>query len=153
MRTQFRQTKVYERLSRHEVVRQFIKYAIVGCLNVAIFLALFNVLRLMDVPPLGANAISLLLTSVNSFLLNKFWSFRDHRRERVVRQYLVFVIFTAVGLGLNTLVFRLLLIPLEEYGRIGENAAALGALPVSVLWNFTTYRRWIFKHSPRASFV
>jgi putative flippase GtrA len=149
VRSQFRRSKTYERLSRHEIVRQFVKYAVVGVLNVAIFLTIFNVLRSMDVPVLGANAIAFVVTSVNSFLLNKFWSFRDHRREAFVRQYLVFVLFTIVGLALNTAVFRLLLIPLAQFDRLGENAAALGALPVSVIWNFTTYRRWTFKPSAR----
>lgn len=144
MLTQLRRSKVYERLHRHEIIRQFVKYAIVGCLNVAIFLGIFNGLLLMDVPALGANAVAFVVTSVNSFVLNKIWSFRDQRRHAVVRQYLVFVFFTLVGLGLNTSVFSLLLIPLGDYGTLGKNAAALGSLPISVIWNFTTYRKWTF---------
>ena len=62
-----------------------------------------------------------------------------------MRQYLHFVSFTLVGLGLNTGVFSLLLIPLDQYGALGENAAAFLALPFSVLWNFTGYRYWVFK--------
>ena len=144
MLAQLRQSTVYRRLHRHEIVRQFVKYAVVGCLNVAIFLAIFNSLLLVDVPALAANAIAFSVASVNSFVLNKIWSFRDRRRHAVVRQYFVFVFFTLVGLGMNTAVFSLLLIPLEGFGTLGKNAAALGSLPVSVIWNFTSYRRWTF---------
>jgi len=149
VRTQFRQSKVYERLHRHEIVRQFVKYAIVGCLNVALYLAIFNLLLLTDLHVLVANALAFSITSVNSFFLNKTWSFRDQRTERVVRQYFTFVFFTLIGLGLNTAVFSLLLIPLDQYGTIGKNAAAIGSVPVSVIWNFTSYRLWTFKHPQR----
>jgi putative flippase GtrA len=151
MVTQSRSSKAIEQLRRHEIVRQFAKYALVGCLNVAIFLGIFNALRLLTVPIFAADAIAFAISSVNSFVLNKLWSFQDHRREVAVRQYFVFVFFTLVGLGLQLGIFRLLLVPLERYGRLGENGAALGALPFSVIWNFTTYKLWTFKPSPRAT--
>lgn len=149
MLTQLRQSKVYSRLHGHEIVRQFVKYAIVGVLNVGLYLGIFNLLLLADIHILVANAIAFSVTSVNSFLLNKVWSFRDQRRHAVVRQYFTFVFFTLVGLGLNTAVLSLLLIPLEQYGTLGKNAAALGSVPVSVLWNFTSYRLWTFKDPKR----
>jgi putative flippase GtrA len=132
------------RLRRHEMTGQFVRYATIGCMNVAMFLVLFNVLLFAGLPVLGANAVAFLVTSVNSFTWNKLWAFRDPRTDAVVRQYLVFVGFTLIGLGLNSGVLYLLLIPLEPYGRIGSNVAAILALPVSIVWNFTAYRRWIF---------
>jgi putative flippase GtrA len=138
-------SRTYERLTRHEIVRQFVKYGVVGILNVALFFAIFNGLRPTDLHTIGRYAIGFLTTSVLSFFLNKHWSFRDPRRHAVIRQYLHFVSFTLVGLGLNTGVFSLLLIPLDQYGALGENAAAFLALPFSVLWNFTGYRYWVFR--------
>lgn len=152
MLTRLRQSKAYARISEYEIVHQFVKYATVGVLNTTLFFGLFNALDFL-IPTVGAYAAAFLITSVGSFILNKFWSFRDQSRHRVVRQYLVFVIFTLFGLGLNTGAFRLLLIPLEQYGRLGKNAAALATLPLSVIWNFTAYRRWTFKPTPRSSTV
>jgi putative flippase GtrA len=145
--TQLRRTKVYASLERHEIVRQFVKYAMVGCLNVGLSLAIFNGLRIVGTPRLAASTVAFLFTSINGFVLNKTWSFRDKRTHRLTQQYFVFVFFTLIGLVLFSVAFRALLIPLEQYGRIGENAAFLSALPVSVLWNFTSYRRWTFKHA------
>ena len=150
MLTQLRQSKVYARLHSREIVRQFVKYAIVGVLNVGFYLAIFNILLLADIHVLAANAVAFSVTSVNSFFLNKIWSFRDQRRHAVVRQYFTFVFFTLVGLGLNTAMLSLLLIPLERYGTLGKNAAALGSVPVSVIWNFTSYRLWTFKDPKRS---
>jgi putative flippase GtrA len=142
--TQFRTTKTYERISRHEIVHQFVKYAMIGVLNVAVHVGFFNLFLYLGVPSLAANAAAFFLASINSFVLNKLWAFRDRRDDALTRQYLVFLFFTLVGLVLNTGAFSLLLIPLGEYGTIGKNAALLGAIPVSVLWNFTSYRRWTF---------
>ena len=97
------------------------------------------------------DAIGFFIASINSFLLNKAWAFRDQRREAVVRQYFTFLFFTLVGLALHTGAFALLLVPLDVHGQIGRNLALLCALPVSVIWNFTSYRLWTFRTQPRPS--
>lgn len=150
MLTQFRTTRLYERVSRHEAIHQFVKYALIGGVNVLLHLAVFNLLSWAGLPPLIANAIGFFFASVNSFVWNKLWAFRDPRRDAVVRQYLRFVAFTVVGLALHTLVFALWLLLLDDLGRLGHNIALLLALPVSVAWNFTSYRLWTFKPGPIA---
>ena len=149
MLTRFRNTQLYGRVSRHEWVHQFVKYALIGGLNVVIHLGLYNVLALLGTPPLVANATAFFIASVNSFIWNKVWAFRDPRRDAVIRQYLVFVAFTLVGLGLHTGAFSLWLHFLHPHGRIGENISLLLALPISVVWNFTSYRLWTFKPGVR----
>jgi putative flippase GtrA len=146
--TRIRSSKTYERVTRHEIVRQFVKYAMVGVLNVGVHVSLFNLFVIAGLHTIGANALAFFLASINSFFLNKRWAFRDGRREAVVRQYLVFLFFTLVGLGLHTGAFSLLLIPLHPHGTLGKNVALLLALPVSVIWNFTCYRLWTFTPDP-----
>lgn len=148
---QLQRSKLYATLHQHEIVRQFVKYAIVGCVNVAASLGIFNGLRALNVHRLAASAIAFVLTSINGFVLNKIWSFRDRRADRVTRQYFKFAFFTLIGLALFTAAFRLLLIPLEQHGRLGENIAFLASVPVSVIWNFTSYRYWTFNRPARAS--
>ena len=145
MLTQFRSTKLYERVSRYEAVHQFVKYALIGGLNVVLHFAIFNLLSFIGLPPLAANAIGFFVGSINSFFWNKLWAFRDRRRDAVIRQYLRFVFFTLVGLGLHSAAFALLLIPLHPHGTLGENVALFLALPFSVAWNFTSYKLWTFK--------
>jgi len=145
---------VPSRVRGHEAFGQFVRYALIGCFNVVVYLAIFNTMQLIAVAEagveptrlqiLGASAVAFTVTSLISFVLNKLWAFRDTRREKVVRQYGVFFFFTLVGLVLHEITLFLLLIPLQQYGLIGRNAAALCALPVSILWNFNAYRRWTF---------
>ena len=135
------------RVLRHEITAQFVRYAAVGCLNVALFFGTFNLLTpggSSKLRTVGAYAVAFLLTSVISFVLNKLWAFKDARRERIAHQYVLFLALTLVGLGMQLGVFSVLLVPLHTYGRIGRNVAAVPGVPLSVLWNFTAYRRWTF---------
>lgn len=147
MMVRARSTALYAAATRYPSVHQFVKYALVGLLNVGVGFVIYNILRTLKVSPLYAQGTGFLLTSVQSFFLNKHWSFRDTGRHSLLKGYLVFVSLTVVGMGLNLSAFRILLIELHRFGRIGENLALLGAIPVSVLWNFFAYRRWTFSSS------
>jgi len=141
----------FQRLRRHEVTGQFIRYAVIGCANVILFFAIFNALTPAHpsrIRTVISYASAFLITSVFSFFLNKRWAFRDERRERIAHQYALFLFVTLIGLGFQTSVFALLLIPLHTHGRLGRNIAAVPGVPISVLWNFTAYRRWTFKAGP-----
>lgn len=147
-------TQVLRRIRHHEITAQFVRYAVVGCFNVLLFFALFNAFtsaRESRVHTVLAYMAAFLITSAFSFTLNKWWAFKDTRREGVHVQFVVFVALTLVGLGLQTGVFALLLVPLHAHGRLGRNIAALPGIPISVLWNFTAYRRWAFTSSARST--
>jgi putative flippase GtrA len=142
------------RVRRHEITAQFLRYAVVGVVNVALFFALFNALtpsQTTRVRTVAAYAAAFFITSVFSYAANKIWAFKDKRRERIAHQYALFLFLTLIGLGLQTGVFALLLIPLHQFGRLGRNAAALPGIPISVLWNFTAYRRWTFNAATAAA--
>jgi putative flippase GtrA len=137
---------VYRRIRHHEIAGQFVRYALIGCLNVAVSLAVFTVLG-RSVP---ATAIAFVVSNTASFFLNKHWAFRDAHVD-VRRQYVLFFLFTAIGLGLFVGQFALYRIPLRHYGTDGKYAAYLASLPIVVGWNFTAYRRWTFRGSRRSA--
>lgn len=147
MMVRARSTALYAAATRYPSVRHFIKYALVGLVNVGVHLLIYNLLRVIGVQPLIAQGTGFMITSVQSYFLNKHWSFRDTGRHSVWRGYLVFVSLTLVGMAFNLTAFQLLLFELHRFGRLGENMAFFGAIPVSVLWNFYAYRRWTFSAS------
>lgn len=140
---------LYDRLASYEIVGQFIRYATVGVMNVALFFAIYNTLLHFHVETHASYVIAFAITNVGSFLLNKRWTFRD-ARPHFVRQYFRFSFFTLVGLGISTTAFSafLHLTPLEHHGTVGKNVAALAAIPFSVFWNFFSYRHWTFHRDP-----
>lgn len=140
--------RVYAHARTRPVLGQFFRFAAVGSLNAGIFFGSYNVFLHLGWAAPAAYAVAFLLGSVNSFLLNKYFTFRDRRRG-LARQYVVFVAFTLVGLLLSEAALLAVLQPLEGLGTLGRNLAALTVAPVGVLWNFTVYRRWTFMpHAP-----
>lgn len=133
------------------VYQQFIKYAIVGVANVALHLGVFNLARLAGAGPVVSNVVGFGVASIQSFTLNRKWSFRDTSQRHHLRVYPVFLLFTLIGLGIHTLLFRFIAGYTHEWGRLGENIALLAAVPASVAWNFFAYRRWTFTPPDRAS--
>lgn len=148
-----RRTRFYDLMYRYPVLGQFVRYGLVGGLNVGIHFAIFNLLHFAGMHELVANAIAFFISSINSFLLNRGWAFKDPRRDKVVKHYLVFIFFTLVGLALSSGQFWLYLKPLKEYGDIGKNLALLATLPITVAWNFTCYRKWTFNAPMETSSV
>lgn len=144
MLTKTRSTALYATVSRYPALVHFIKYAIVGVLNVAAYFTIFNLLRLAGIHQNVSAAIGFVITSVQSYALNRKWTFKDRQGHSVMKGYALFMFFTLIGLLLNQAAFSLLMIPLGRFGRLGENLALLGAIPVSVMWNFFAYRRWAF---------
>lgn len=145
MLTRARSTRLYARLVRYPTLHQFVRYSIVGALNVLVGLAILNILLLQGLHPNASQAVAFMVTSVQGFALHKTWAFKDDGRHPVLRGYLLFLGFTLIGLAINQMAFTLLLLPLSALGLLGKNLAALGAIPFSVAWNFMAYRTWTFR--------
>lgn len=131
-----------------EVVRHFVKFVIVGAVNAAMFATIYFGLRWLGAIPGVAYAPAFLVTNVNSYVLNRHWTFRDRAKVPVARQYLRFAMFTIVGLVLGELVLHPMLVVLEGFGGLGELIAAFAPAPILALWNFNAYRRWTFRPEP-----
>ncbi|MDI6820741.1 MAG: GtrA family protein [Patescibacteria group bacterium] len=135
------------------VLDQFGKFAAVGSLNSFIDLAVLNLLILMTGISVGIfftifKTVSFLLAKTSSYFWNKFWTFES--KEPVSwREYIKFGIFTGIGLLLNvgiaTLIVNFLKSPGYVDDKIWANVGAVGAIIISMFWNFLSYRNIVFK--------
>ena len=100
------------------------------------------------IPLLICNAASFAMANLNSYLLNKRWTFEDRRRENF-RQFLVFLLFSLGGVAVNCLV--LFLLTSFDPAFIGDrrllwiNLAKVIATGASMTWNFLSYRHFVFR--------
>jgi putative flippase GtrA len=119
---------------------EFIRFGLVGVMNTGVDLAAFVVLyRLGGLEPLLANGIAFLLAVTNSYLLNHYWTFRKSATPLTFSAYGRFMGVNAGGLLIGTLAILLL-------GRImALEFAKLIAAFLTLLWNYTTSRRFVFK--------
>lgn len=118
-----------------------LRFALVGCLNAALDLAVFAALFYLAAwPALAAHAAGFGVAVVNSYLLNKRWTFRDRSRAAEAwRRGVLFFLVALGGLGLSSLAIWLAM------AWIPALAAKVLAIGVTFVWNYVVSRRVVFR--------
>ena len=119
---------------------RIIRFAMVGVANTAIDFALFALLYYVSLLPLlAANAGAYGVAVVNSYLLNKYWTFGDTTRGRTAAlRGLLFVGLNLVGLALASAVIWLLALVLHPL------VAKAGSIAVTFVWNYWSNHRFVY---------
>ena len=135
------------------VFSQIVKFAEVGVMNTFIDAGILNLLiRLTGITSGGAlaplNTVSFLCATTNSYFWNKFWTFKKEG-QMTGSNFLQFLVVSGIGWGINTgiLVLVTSLVP-PMFGLSAgawANLAKLGAIFVSMIWNFLGYKFIVFK--------
>jgi putative flippase GtrA len=130
---------------------QIVRFGMVGGLNTILDLLIFNsLLWLMPTKStttlLVYNSIAYLLGGVNSFLLNKYWTFRD-KQKITAREVIRFAITTVFGVVCNDLFIWLIsqyFHPIIADARLWANVSKIVALCGTVLISYLGMRLWVF---------
>ncbi len=123
-----------------KLVRQFSKFALVGGLNTAIDIGLLNVLVYYSWPIMPANTVAFVVAVINSFFMNKYWTFGD-TTGKWQTQLPFFVFVSLVGLGIsNGFVYLMSLI-----FHFDLNLVKFTSVVLIFLWNFLAPKFLIFK--------
>ncbi|HMK48182.1 MAG TPA: GtrA family protein [Methanocella sp.] len=133
--------QLYEKVIGKEETRQVVKFVLVGILNTAIGYGLFFVLSYF-LNYLLAVVISHFIGVTNSYLWNKYWTFRTNQKNQLVE----FVRFNAVYLvllGTNLVLLWSLVNLLRFDPRIGQ----MIVLPITTMISFFGHKYWSFKKS------
>ncbi|MEO6205396.1 MAG: GtrA family protein [Mycobacteriales bacterium] len=121
------------------------KFGTVGAMAFVIDITIFNVmLHLLD-KPLTSKAISTIIAATFAFVLNRAWSFRHRQRTTVQREYTLFFVLNAIGLGiaLGCLFTSHYLLGFES--KLADNISANGfGLVLGTTFRFWSYRRFIW---------
>ncbi|WP_161977337.1 GtrA family protein [Dictyobacter kobayashii] len=130
---------------------QILRFCMVGGLNTALDLLLFNVIFWLwptqnSLQLLVYNSIAYALGGINSFLLNKYWTFGH--RQRIARSEIIsFTITTLLGIGANDAILWLCsrLIHLQHINpTLWANSSKLIALFCTCLISYVGMRMWVF---------
>lgn len=152
---------------------QFSKFFVVGILNTGLDFAILNFLMRMTNIYEGQsivyfNTISFSIAVINSYLLNKYWTFsaqdavpvsgmgpasgwgeKNKNSSKISTEFIKFFSVSAVGWGLNTgIVYSVttLISPIFGLGpALWANAAKLLATGAVLAWNFAGYKLFVFK--------
>jgi putative flippase GtrA len=150
------------------VIRQVAKFILVGGLNtlvdwgvlaLLIFVfrnsfsigsndVLLNIFSVTIVFYSLFKGISFILATINSYIWNKFWTFRRKTKEKLGKEFLQFIVISVIGflinVGVASIVFRFI----SPFAGLGIDQWAIIcaaiATAVSMIWNFLGYKFIVF---------
>ena len=138
------------RATLRALVRELGKFGTVGSISFAIDLTIFNVLLQAGVETLVAKTISTVLATSVAFAGNRFWTWRHRAHGHMARQYTMFFVLNAIGLGIG---LSCLAISHYALGQIwpalrtplADNVSGqLIGTGIGTLFRFWSYRRFVF---------
>ncbi len=120
---------------------QFIKFSLVGALNSLVHFCIFIVFyRLAMMHYLAASAIGYCVGMLNSFVLNKRWTFSS-RQEKTRKEFVRFAFINVIALLINVGSLRFF----KESISLSAEAGQVCAIGLSLVINFLGNRFWTFK--------
>ena len=130
-------------------IYQFFKFGITGVtaavIDFSIFLALTRVVHLREIP---SNLISVFIATCFTFVVNKFWTFRNKSRSEMHTQSLKFFTIAAINYGLQQLILYIVIfhtplhLVLGSYDDLGGKVIAVAI----VMFNsFFSNKYWTFR--------
>lgn len=145
-----------------KTMRQLLRFGLVGCLNTMIDLLALNALLWLwptrnATALLFYNSLAYAFGALNSFLLNRYWTFRQ-RGSTNLREVVRFVLTTLAGIVCNDLILWALspvLLSAPFNPTIATNIAKMLAIGGTVLISYLGMRLWVFTQaaSPSSSLV
>jgi putative flippase GtrA len=129
------------------LIHEILKFGTVGVINFILDVAIFNLLRIEVLPnkPLTCKAISTAIAATSSYFMNRHWTWRHRARTGVARELPLFVLLSAVGLGIaeSCLIFSHYVLGFDSV--LWDNISANGfGLILGMLWRFWSFKRWVF---------
>jgi putative flippase GtrA len=117
---------------------QWLRFATVGVTNTVLSLALYAALLGLGTFYLAASAVAFAVATLNSYALNRRWTFRStgRRSPEVLRFYVV----ALAGLGLNLVLLSLFV----QDASLPRLVAQLAVIPLVSVVTFAWNRRWTF---------
>jgi putative flippase GtrA len=135
---------------------QVLRFGLVGGLNTLVDLLILNFLLLLfptnSIPVILAySALAYSLGAVNSFLLNKYWTF-GYRKRTTRKEVVRFVVTTLCGIGWSCIILWLasrVLHPFLVNTTIWANASKVLAISGTALISYLGMSLWVFVNKTR----
>jgi putative flippase GtrA len=141
---------------RKRWIGQVLRFGLVGGLNTIVDLLILNMLLLLFPSNstrmiLIFSAIAYSIGAVNSFLLNKYWTF-GYRQRTTWREVARFIVTTLFGIGWSSIILWLAsnaLQPILINPTIWANASKVVAICGTVMINYVGMSLWVFVNKAR----
>lgn len=139
-----------------QITREGVKFSVVGSAGFVVDLLVFNLLLHFGGPlhdsPLTAKTVAVIAATMLTFSGNRLWTFRHRARTGVAREYTLFFLFNAVGLGIALACLSTSRYVLGLSGWLADNISAnVIGLALGTLFRFWAYRTFVFPDPERVA--
>jgi putative flippase GtrA len=137
------------------LIGRLAKFGVVGGIAFVVDVGLFNLLSyvganpLLAGQPLLAKAVSTTIATIIAWLGNRYWTFRHTRRDEVGREFALYAVMCAIGLGISLGCLWVSHYLLGFTSPLADNIAAnVIGLVAGTVFRFWAYQRFVFvKHA------
>jgi putative flippase GtrA len=135
---------LYERF-RH-LIHEALKFGFIGGLGFIVTEVGTNVLHFkFNVGPLTSIVIASIVATIVTYLGNRYWTFRHREGSGVGREYVIFFVLNAVGIGIQLAVEGFTYYALNLRDGLPFNIALALGIGLGTLFRFWSYRKWIWR--------
>lgn len=135
-------------------LRYALKFGAVGLIGYVIDVGIFNLLRLgfageghLTASPLIAKIISVSVATLATWFGNRYWTFREHRRQNFLLELVEFCAIALVGMGISLLFLFVSHYVLGFTSLLADNISTnVIGLAVATAFRFLLYRYWVYGH-------
>lgn len=137
-----------------KTIIQILKFGIVGISNTVVDFAILNLLFWVFKIYSGSwiilfNIISFSMAVLNSYIWNKYWTFKAKEKKEAKQQFSKFLFISVIGAVINSgIVYGVstFIDPLFDLSSgLWANIAKILATGFALVWNFIGYKFWAFK--------
>jgi putative flippase GtrA len=134
--------------------RDAMKFLVVGGAGFLIDAAVFNLMRLGATGhghffqgPIGAKIVSVAAATIATWVGNRYWTFREHRRQNFLLEFVEFTVISVAGLGINLLCLYVSHYLLGFTSLLADNVSGtLIGTALAMVFRFALYRYWVYGH-------
>lgn len=136
------------------ILRYALKFGVVGGIGYVIDVGLFNLLRAgffgddhFFQGAIGAKIASTSVAIVFNWVGNRYWTFREHRRNDVLREFAEYVVVAVGGLLIGLFCLWVSHYVLGYTSLLADNISAnVVGLALGTAFRFLLYRFWVWGH-------
>jgi putative flippase GtrA len=132
--------RLYERF--RQLIHEGAKFGVIGIAGVFIYLWIANALH--SIGPLKAATVAVIVTTLISYVANRYWSFRHRERTTVRRETVLFFALNGVGLLIQWILVGFTVYGLGQTGLLAYNIANMLGIVLGTLFRFWSYRKWVW---------
>jgi len=133
---------IYNNLLNNKRLKPIIRFGCVGCLNTLVDFGVFTLINsFFGINYIVSQILSYSSGTLNSYILNKYWTFNDTKTsKKTAKEIVQFIVVNSASLGVSLISLSILM----NDSSMNSSFAKIISMVLAQVVNFLGYRFWVF---------